>query len=64
MEFEKFESAMKRFASTVQKSSRIEKVAITQALGRILAGDVAAPFSTPRRHGRLRAKGRGSKRGG
>ena len=49
MEFEKFESAMERFASTVQKSSRIEKVAITQALGRILASDVAAPFSTPRR---------------
>ena len=49
MEFEKFESAMERFANTVQKSSRIEKVAITQALGRILAGDVAAPFSTPRR---------------
>ena len=49
MEFEKFESAMERFANTVQKSSRIEKVAITQALGRILASDVAAPFSTPRR---------------
>ncbi len=49
MEFEKFESAMERFANTVQKSSRIEKVAITQALGRILATDVAAPFSTPRR---------------
>ena len=49
MEFEKFESAMERFASTVQKSSRIEKVAITQALGRILASDVTAPFSTPRR---------------
>ena len=49
MEFEKFESAIERFAKTVQKSSRIEKVAITQALGRILASDVAAPFSTPRR---------------
>jgi len=48
MEFEKFESAMERFASTVQKSSRIEKVAITQAVAMQAPGITRANARTRR----------------